>query len=398
MKILIEFYDMDEPLLNLISALVLRPDIVVFMGNEKIRKQKYQRPLQKALNIAGIHAELKFVPVRMQDYQMVFECMESVLDQYVQDHCIIDVVGGNDLLLLAAGQCCADRDIDIINHRIGENSLIWLRGKNAGNKMSYDIHMDVSQAITLAGGELLRHGHVNPKDLDAGLLNTILNVFNVYNRNRHKWPYFVKYLQQLGNPDYWVTDETDIRAPKRIFCGGQALYVDLGILSELAEAGAIEDIRVNSTECAFRFTSGTLEAYLKDVGIWLELYLYAMMLKSKQFDSVEINAVVSWDDDDEKTDTINEIDLIATKDTGKIFISCKTAIPDNAALNEIATLTRRFGGKYARAALATMCDLKTEAPAVFRRAIEMGISVIDADDLFGDALMNRLESICPSWN
>jgi len=73
-------------------------------------------------------------------------------------------------------------------------------------------------------------------------------------------------------------------------------------------------------------------------------------------------------------------------------------VPDNAALNEIYTIARRFGGRYSIPVLATMCDLKSEAPAVFRRAVEMGIVVLDSDDLYEDALHKKLKTLCRRWD
>ena len=223
-------------------------------------------------------------------------------------------------------------------------------------------------------------------------------MFGIYRTHRERWPQFVQYLQQTDDPRYWVSDETDIRAPKKIYCGKYPLFGDLSILSDLADTGVIQDIRINSSEYAFRYVSAQVGGYLREVGIWLELYLYCMMYKSGLFDYVDINAVVSWDDIDESYDTIKEIDLIASAGIGRIFISCKTGVPDNAALNEIATIARRFGGKYSIPVLATMCDLKSEAPAVFRRAVEMGVAVLDADDLYEDVLHKKLKTLCSRWD
>lgn len=398
MNVLFEFYDPDEPILNLISCMVIKPDVCVFVGDEKLKKSRCRRPVENALKMAGMDLEIRFVPMDLYDYRNIAGVFEALLDEYSGARRILDVSGGNDLLLLTAGRCTANRDIHVVSHLMGRNCMVWLSGENAGAFQDYDVHITVPQAIAMAGGALVRHGHVNPAAMSDETMSAIAGMFTVYRENRVKWPQFVTYIQQADDPRYHMGTGTDILAPRKFLVNGREVHVDLNILGRLADLKVVEDIRINSSEVAFRYTSKEIAGYLRDVGIWLELYLYVTMARSGLFDHVDINTVVSWDDDEDSEDTINEIDLIATAGVGRMFISCKTALPDNAALNEIATLARRFGGRYAIPVLATMGDLKTDSPAVFRRAVEMGIVVLDADDLEPDALVKKLRNTCRRWD
>jgi len=398
MKILIELHDRDDPILNILSCLVIRPELVVFISDEKLHRQRFQRPLRKVMQMAGLETELEFVHLELTEIDAAKEGLTAILDKYGDGECILDVSGGNDLLLMAAGMCCQQRRLALVSHRVGSNRMRWLWGPQKGQEQSYNVQLGVAQVIAMAGGEMLRHGHIVRSDLDDMFRETINAIFGVYAANRQKWPQFVQYLQQTDDFSGIGGDPLRICAPKCIYCNGHGLHLDLKILSELADVGAIEDIRINSSQCAFRFGSEKIQKYLCDVGIWLELYLHANMADSGLFDAVEASVVVSWDDTDEDQDTVNEIDLIATAGVGRLFISCKTAVPDNAALNEISTLTRRFGGRYAIPVLATMCDLKQDSPAVFRRAAEMGIAIIDADDLGRETLKKKLASLRQRWD
>lgn len=398
MNVLIEFYDPEEPILNLLSCMVMKPDICVYIGEERIRRQRSQRSLQNTLKIAGINTSLRFVSVNLFDFEEIRAALHALLEEYSDMNCILDVSGGSDLLLLAAGMCCADHAVQIVSHKPGSNFLSWISGSRAGERHYYDVRLTQEQTLAMAGGELLRHGHVSPAVITDEVMKIIPEIFDVYRTHRERWPQFVQYLQQTDDPRYWVSDETDIRAPKKIYCGRYPVFGDLSILSDLSDIGVIHDIRISSQEYAFRYSSPLLGAWLREVGIWLELYLYSQMVQSRLFDYVDVNAVVSWDDTDESYDTTNEIDLIAAAGIGRMFISCKTGVPDNDALNEIHTIARRFGGKYSIPVIATMCDLKSEAPAVFRRAVEMGIAVLDADDLYKDTLKQRLRTLCRRWD
>lgn len=398
MKVLIEFFDSDEPILNLLSCLALKPDICVYIGDERIRRQRSRRSLQNTLKIAGTETLLRFEPVNVFDFNELCASLKRILAEYCDMQCIMDVSGGSDLLLLAAGMCCADHSLEVVCHKPGSNYLSFLYGRRAGQRQTYDIRLTPEQTLAMANGALLRHGHVEPDELTEDILAVIPDIFRVYSVHRERWPQFVQYLQQTNDPMYWQFDETDIRAPKKLYCGRTPVFGDLQILSDLADVGAVRDIRINSSEYAFCYTSVKLGEYLRDVGIWLELYLYSVMLKTGLFDYVDVNAVVSWDDTDDDYDTINEIDLLASAGIGRMFISCKTGVPDNAALNEIATVARRFGGRYSIPVLATMCDLKSNAPAVFRRAVEMGIAVLDADDLKDEVLIKKFKTLCARWD
>ena len=66
------------------------------------------------------------------------------------------------------------------------------------------------------------------------------------------------------------------------------------------------------------------------------------------------------------------------------FISCKTCDVKTEALNELAILRDRFGGKIARAAIVTA---EHAGAAVRNRASELGIDVFDLDDL--NNLLNK---------
>jgi len=376
----------------------MKPDICVYVGEKQIRRQKSQRSLQNTLKIAGINTSLRFVAIDLFDFEEIRSSLHALLEEYRDMNCTLDVSGGNDLLLLAAGMCCANYAVQIISHKPGSNFFSCISGSHAGERQYYDLRLTQEQTIAMAGGELLRHGHIHPGNITEEAMKIIPEVFEVYRTHRERWPQFVQYLQQTDDPQYWVSDETDIRAPKKIYCGRYPVFGDLSILSDLSDIDVIHDIRISSQEYAFRYASPLMGAWLREVGIWLELYLYSQMIQSGLFDYVDINAVVSWDDTSDVIDTINEIDLIASAGIGRMFISCKTGVPDNAALNEIQTIARRFGGKYSVPVIATMCDLKREAPAVFRRAVEMGIVVLDADDLCKDALNQKLKSISRRWD
>ena len=88
----------------------------------------------------------------------------------------------------------------------------------------------------------------------------------------------------------------------------------------------------------------------------------------------------------------NEIDVMAVQGIQPVFISCKTSEVHTDALNELAILRDRFGGKFARAILVTSgVTGKTREP-VRRRADKLGIELVEWEDMSLESLINRLRN------
>jgi len=122
----------------------------------------------------------------------------------------------------------------------------------------------------------------------------------------------------------------------------------------------------------------------------LELYTYKACIDSGIFNDVVSSAVVRWDDTTGHGSVSNEIDVMATRGVVSLFISCKTSHIHTEALNELAILRDRFGGKGAKAAIVSTerCNA-----AARHRAAQLGIAVIDLEELQSGQLASRLKVI-----
>ena len=138
---------------------------------------------------------------------------------------------------------------------------------------------------------------------------------------------------------------------------------------------------------AFRFRDANIRTWLRDVGSVLELYAYKACLDAEIFNDVISSAVVRWDDVGLVS---NELDVMAARGVISLFLSSKTSEIQTEALNELAILRDRFGGKGAKAAI-----ISTERcnAAARHRAAQLDIAVIDLEELKGDQLANRLKVI-----
>ena len=122
----------------------------------------------------------------------------------------------------------------------------------------------------------------------------------------------------------------------------------------------------------------------------LELYAYKACVDSAIFHDVISSAVVRWDEVRGHGSVSNEIDVMAARGVIPLFLSCKACDIKTEALNELAILRDRFGGKGAKAAIVTteVCNA-----AARHRAAQLGIAVIDLEELKTGQLVHRLKVI-----
>ena len=86
---------------------------------------------------------------------------------------------------------------------------------------------------------------------------------------------------------------------------------------------------------------------------------------------------------------------MCTRGVTPVFISCKTCDVRTEALNELAILCNRFGGVMARSAIVTA---ERGSSGMRNRAAELGIMVIDLDDLARGRIGKRLKSLMRNSN
>lgn len=155
--------------------------------------------------------------------------------------------------------------------------------------------------------------------------------------------------------------------------------------------GLLRDLEIRPGESvAFRFRDAHARVWLRDVGSALELYTYKACVDAGIFNDVICSAVVRWDDARGHDSVTNEIDVMAARGVVPLFLSCKATDIRTEALNELAILRDRFGGKGAKAAI-----LSTERcnAAARHRAAQLDIAVIDLEELKGGQLAQRLKVI-----
>ena len=152
----------------------------------------------------------------------------------------------------------------------------------------------------------------------------------------------------------------------------------MNIMNTLEAAGILEILEDADGLISFRYKNQQIKKCLNDAGIWLELYTYLTAIELGIFSDAQLSLMIDWNGIiDEPNNVNNELDVTLVRGYRLIFISCKMGTPTVAAVNEIKTLTEKFGGRYAKAVLVTMSDMAKLTPVTYRRALESGVTVID---------------------
>ena len=388
MKTLIELYD-ERPLENVLGVEMFRPEQVVYICPAEVAGDKrIHRQLREYFRHRGLTPELFFARADIYDTEAIL----SLLRRTVQEHpdCAVDITGGTDAVLFAAGLLRAERPIPVFTYSRQKNSFYDIRNAAFAHELPCPVRFTVEDCFRMAGGSM-RTGRVDNAILDR-YREDYEPFFQLYLRHRRDWTQIVTFLQRISQTapeapipmtvegSYTVKGERGarIQAPEKV-------------LRELEEMRFLSDLQIVPGEkVSFRFRDGQIRTWLRDVGSVLELYVYKACLDSGLFDDVRTSAVVDWEGDKRTNAVSNELDVMATRGVTPVFISCKTCDVKTEALNELAILRDRFGGQIAKAAIVTAERGRT---VMRNRASELNILVIDLEDLEKGRIGQRLKSL-----
>ncbi len=392
MKTIIELYD-EEPIFNILAAVAFHPETLVFIGGKLMHRERKNR-IVRCLEERGLSIRLHFFTADANQIPSMVSVMEKVTGQFPE--CVVDVTGGSSTMLYAAGVFCSSRDIPVMVYEKTRGRFLNLQHCPEAENTPYPLHFSAEDFLIMAGGSFPRCGHVGAKNITPEMEEYIRSVWKVYVEHYDNWTKHVQYLQAVSGGE--ESRELAIRAPLDIrMADGKQRYCNREIFIALQRCGVIQDLVFRGKRVSFRYTSRLLRSCLCDIGIWLELYLYVAAKDSGYFDDVQVSVVIDWDGEDEqRSGTVNELDILLTKGPTPVFISCKTGVPNTQALNELDVLRERYGGYWAKGVLATMSRLSHVNPAVYRRAADMGIYVLQQEDVTGGDLAEKLLHIAQS--
>ena len=388
MNTLIELYD-ERAIENVLAADMFRPQRIIYLcPTEVAQNRERQKTIRDFFRRRGWEPELYFLETSLYKVDRILRQLLAISEKYPD--CAMDVTGGSDAELFAAGMFAAQANVAAFTYSRRKNRFYNISGAEFADNIPCSLSYAVEDFFLMAGGTLLP-GRVDNATLKE-YLDDIDPFFNCFLQFRRDWTNIITYMQRVSPAEY-------CQAPSMFIRGNYVVKGERGgrisakedTLREFEHIGFIHNLNIVSGESvSFRFRDANTRAWLRDVGSVLELYVYKACLDANIFNDVISSAVVRWDDKLGHSSVINEIDVMATMGVLPLFISCKVSDIKTESLNELAILRDRFGGKGAKAAIVSTgrCNAASR-----HRAAQLGIAVIDREELESGALVHRLKVI-----
>lgn len=388
MNTLIELYD-ERAIENILAPDMFHPRRIIYLcPREVLRDHTRQQKLAAFYRKRGWEPELIFVGTSLFEADRILRQLFTIEEKYPD--CAIDVTGGSDAALFAAGMFAARKGVPAFTYSRRKNRFYDISGADFADDLYCDLTYSIEDFFLMAGGTLL------PGRMDNHILSQYLPYFDpffsCFLRFRHEWPTIISYIQRISPAEYGQIPPLDITGSYTVKGErGSRNSANEDALQELAQIGFIQDLTIiPDQQVSFRFRDVHTRAWLRDVGSVLELYTYKACVDAAIFHDVISSAVVRWDDVLGHGSVLNEIDVMAARGVIPLFLSCKACDIKTEALNELAILRDHFGGKGAKAVIVTTESCNAAAR---HRAAQLGIAVIDLEELKTGQLVHRLKVI-----
>ena len=388
MKTLIELYDR-RPLENVLSTLVFRPERTVFvcpteLANDKSARKKLEDYLQRK----GVSTRIEFRGAGIYDTEGICRTLKDIASEYPD--CALEIAGGTEAALFAAGLACAECGIPVFTYSRRRNMFFEINNAPFARELPCEIEFDVEDFFRMAGGSV-RDGRYGKAELQD-YMSLINPFFSVFLKFRQQWTPVIDYIQRISRADADGRFSLKVKGDY-VTKGerGSRLTANEDALKELQRIGMISGLEINTgVSVSFRFKDSNVRSWLRDIGAVLELYIYKACMDAGVFHDVKTSVIADWDGDEGSDSVTNEIDVMAAAGVFPVFISCKTGEVKTEALNELSVLSSRFGGNMARAVIVTA---KKGSAMMRSRASELGIQVIALDDLTRGTFKNTLKKL-----
>ena len=388
MDTLIELYD-ERAIENILAPDMFPPDPIVSLCPAELSPdRKRQEQMRSFFLRRGWDPELLFMESSLFKADRILRQLQAIYEKYPD--CAVDVTGGSDAALFAAGMFSCKTGTPAFTYSRKQNRFYDISGAVFADNVTCTLSYSVEEFFLMAGGTLL------PGRVDNTILSKYLSdfdpFFECFLRFRRDWTDIISYIQRVSPSEYGQEPSLYIQGKYTVKGDhGSRNTVNEDALRELVRIGFIKDLKiVRGESVSFRFRDSNVRTWLRDVGSVLELYSYKACIDSGIFNDVISSAVVRWDEVLGHGSVSNEVDVMAARGVIPLFISCKACDIKTEALNELAILRDRFGGKGAKAAIVTTGPCNAAAR---HRAAQLGIAVIDLEELKSGQMAQRLKVI-----
>lgn len=111
MKTLIELFD-ESPILNVLASIAFKPEKLIFFGADPLQVEESRSDYMRFFKSRGESPEIEYISADMEDIDEVNDTLAKIISE--NPDCVVDVTGGKDIALLAAGMAAVKLGVPLI--------------------------------------------------------------------------------------------------------------------------------------------------------------------------------------------------------------------------------------------------------------------------------------------
>ena len=388
MKTLLEIFD-ERPMENVLATDTFRPETTIFLCPEAVADDAaLQDVYRRYFRQRGLNTEAVFVKTDLMAVGPVINTLRRLTAEH--EDCALDITGGSDAVLFACGLFCAEAPLPVFTFSRRSSRFYNIRNAGFVDRQPTDLTYSIPDLFLMTGAEI-QEGRDQASALREHM-DQFPGFYEICDDFRRGWTDAVSYFQQISAPDKYgyftleAAGDWQVKGPQ-----GHRLTADPALMARLEDLGFIRGLEVDrGRSVRFFFADDAVRFWLRDVGSFLELYVWDVCRRSGLFTDLRCSTIVNWDGLPPRDAVTNEIDVMAVRGIKPLLLSCKACPVKTEAVNELAVLRDRFGGQMAAAAVVTTYPCKA---VTRRRAMELGMDIIDRADLSEGRLQARLKAL-----
>ena len=374
---------------NIAACLRLRPQQLVLVGNAAKMSDALNR-YKWLLKQRCIATAVTVCDVQHMDLSEIYTALKNIILE--AKDCVIDLTGGNERAIMAAGAVWADLPAGIkqrVRIEKFDHAANVVRDciHDNRNVQAKPVGLTVEEMVCLCGGRL----HLDAYQPPVGTApRDLAKLWSVVAEAPKDWNRSIMLLREFESRS---DSKTQVFLPLRHLRGSISNFEEKeatirDLLSKLHRKGVVND-QSSRDVLEYTYTSPLLRYCTEKAGNVLEV---KTLLEGRSvlengapyFQDCRTSVSIDWDGIvhdpvDRIPETRNEIDVVLMHGTTPLFISCKNGNIGEEELYKLHTVAERFGGPYAKKMLiATELDQKSPAAnrAFIQRAWDMDIFLV----------------------
>lgn len=399
--VIIEMFDYESPMDNVLSAIVFQPEEVVFWGTQEKPAQIFLERLKRVLTAHDIHTKLSFCLCDTSDTYRIAGQLTDLIKKYPD--CALDLSGGEDEALITAGMVMERMKQMLPMYRMDPQTLKVRPFRGAAPSAAPNVcKLSIKDIITLFGGSVIVRNEQNPGgtilwDMTAPMVRDLKALWQICKKSPYFWnkkvlvylsPMHGRSISGQSHMQFSVTiGREEYCASLRKNRTSLDECINDPLMLELERQGLVS-VGFDEYQVTAVFKNAFVYECITKAGTAWEMKLFyeANSLRDEKgqpyFDDVMTGVVLDWDGvvcpGEMHRDVQNEVDVVVARNNRLAFISAKNGRYDNEEIYKLGAVKNRLGGKYANAVLfASQDTAQYNTDAVKMRADEMGISIFE---------------------